>query len=241
MNSVVPSASGMLCLNDCERSSRYPSVCTNSLYQQNIVFRIRTGLLSQMQTRLFIVVSTLFFLLLCSGWVASCIVVSPTGAVLGDPALNAASYFVYVGVGRGKIIVVLTKRGKWRENPDKRWHPNMQIQRIPRFDRTAGGQAKWVVFGSSLTIWKDMVFDSCQPGRISEARTGILSLKFWKLLGSGFICITVCTGRGWLLRYWRRAKGHCAQCGYDVRASGEICSECGANVATYTNPLRTDD
>lgn len=66
-------------------------------------------------------------------------------------------------------------------------------------------------------------FDSKNPGAVALFTNAVNMVA----------CIVVlrfAIGQGWLHRAAR--PGHCAQCGYDLRASGETCPECGARKET---------
>ncbi|HEY2587150.1 MAG TPA: hypothetical protein VGI81_15490 [Tepidisphaeraceae bacterium] len=58
------------------------------------------------------------------------------------------------------------------------------------------------------------------------------------LRGRGGIAATLCWRERELLFDLRRAAGCCVTCGYDLRASNDRCSDCGAAIAPAVVPMR---
>lgn len=86
-------------------------------------------------------------------------------------------------------------------------------------------------FGRTRTTY---FHNSPFSGRSPPRPLTIVAIPYYALLTAGFIlpAIFLTQRLGFIIRARRRRKGQCPQCGYDLRATPELCPECGHTTAS---------
>jgi hypothetical protein len=87
----------------------------------------------------------------------------------------------------------------------------------------------FIFFGLTLSPGVLVLLVVAITRRPDDLDGGTVCAVLWLLVVVALVCSGIRSGYVGALRADRRARGLCTACGYNLRASGHRCPECGAN------------